>query len=78
MRMYLVDKRQELNMSIRQTVKNLDMDFHHYYRIEMGMIQKVNFLTLCKIARVLDISLDDLYAFESSYIRDNSISFDQI
>lgn len=67
MRMYLVNQRQALGLSMLQTSSILDLDFHHYYRIEMGQIKRVSFLILCRIARVLEISLDDLYKLETTY-----------
>ena len=67
MRMYLVNQRQALGLSMLQTSSILDLDFHHYYRIEMGQIKRVSFLILCHIAHVLEISLDDLYEMETIY-----------
>lgn len=66
-RMYIVNKRQALGLSMRETSRLLHMDFHYYYRIENGLISRVNFLTLCRIARILDISLNDLCYQETVY-----------
>ena len=67
MRMYLVNKRQDMDMSIRETSRVLDMDVHHYRRIEQGHIAHVGFITFCRIADVLDISLNELYEMELVY-----------
>ena len=67
MRMYLVNKRQDLDMSIRETSRVLDMDVHHYRRIEQGHIAHVGFITFCRIADALDISLNELYKLELVY-----------
>lgn len=72
MRMYLVNRRQELDMSIRQTSRVLEMDVHHYRRIEQGHIAHVGFITFCRIAEALRISLDELYQLELSYQKDRS------
>ena len=72
MRMYLVNKRQVLDMSIRKTSSVLDMDVHHYRRIEQGHIAQVGFLTFCKIARVLEISLEELLEQELLYQQERS------
>ena len=67
MRLYLANKRQIMGLSMRETSRRLSMDVHHYYRIECGLISRVSFLTLCNIAQVLEISLDDLYEMETIY-----------
>ena len=67
MRMYLVIKRETLGLSMRETSRLLHMDFHHYYRIENGLITRVSFISLCNIAIVLGISLNDLFNMETIY-----------
>ena len=67
MRMYLVSKRETLGLSMRETSRLLHMDFHHYYRIENGLITRVSFISLCNIAIVLGISLNDLFKMELIY-----------
>lgn len=67
MRMYLVSKRETLGLSMRETSRLLHMDFHHYYRIENGLIARVSFISLCNIAKVLEISLNDLFKMELIY-----------
>ena len=67
MRMYLVNKRQNLDMSIRETSRILGMDVHHYRRIEQGLIGHVSFLIFCQIAHVLEISLEELFKEELLY-----------
>lgn len=67
MRMYLVNKRRDMNMSMRKTSIASHMDFHHYSRIERGEIARVDFLIVARIAYALDISLDDLYQMELIY-----------
>ena len=67
MRMYLVVKRETLGLSMRETSRLAHMDFHHYYRIENGLIARVSFISLCNIAHVLEISLNDLFKMELIY-----------
>ena len=67
MRMYLVSKRETLGLSMRETSRLLQMDFHYYYRIETGLITRVSFISLCNIALVLGISLNDLFNMETIY-----------
>ena len=67
MRMYLVNKRETLGLSMRETSRLLQMDFHYYYRIETGLITRVSFISLCNIALVLGISLNDLFNMETIY-----------
>ncbi len=67
MRMYLVNKRQDLDMSIRETSRILDMDVHHYRRIEQGLIAQPGFLIFCKIAHGLEISLEEFFKQELLY-----------
>ena len=72
MRMYLVNQRQVLDMSIRKTSSVLGMDIHHYRRIEQGHIAHVGFITFCKIAHVLEISLEELFEQELLYQQERS------
>ncbi|MFA6632686.1 MAG: helix-turn-helix transcriptional regulator [Candidatus Cloacimonadaceae bacterium] len=67
MRMYLVNKRETLGLSMRETSRLLQMDFHYYYRIETGLITRVSFISLCNIALVLGIGLNDLFKMETIY-----------
>ena len=67
MRMYLVNKRQDMNLSMRGTSRLIGMDFHHYRKIELGMVRHVTFMNLCKIGIGLEISLEDLYDMETLY-----------
>ena len=78
MRMYLVNKRLDMNMSMRKTSIAADMDFHHYSRIERGEIARLDFLVIGRIAYALDVSLDDLYEMEVIYQQERSGDIDDI
>jgi transcriptional regulator with XRE-family HTH domain len=67
MRMYLVKRRQELDMSMNETSRVVDMDFHHYRRIEQGNIDQVGFLLFCRIAHALGFGLDEILEQELIY-----------
>ena len=67
LRLYLYKKREASGLSMNKLAKSLDMDVHHYSQIENGEVSKVNFLLFCKIALALDISLYELYRYETAY-----------
>ena len=55
LRLYLYKKREATGLSM------------NYSQIENGEVSKVNFLLFCKIALALDISLYELYRYETAY-----------
>ena len=68
MRMYLVKRRYELNLSMRKTAELSGFDYHHYNRIETGQIKRIGFITLCRIAKVLKIDFNYLFNEEVAYL----------
>lgn len=75
-RYFLIEARKKLGYSQRKTARIAGISFQHYSKIEKGdRGRKVSFIIFSDIAKVLDISLDDLYYFEREY-RDK-IDFDE-
>lgn len=67
--MYLVNAREKKGYSQRRTASEAGLSHQHYSRIETGVRgKKVSFLTIGRIARVLDVSLDEFYRYEKAYI----------
>ena len=46
-RMYIVNKRQALGLSMRETSRLLHMDFHYYYGIELGSLHVILIHSQC-------------------------------
>lgn len=68
MRMYLVNARKEKGYSQRKTAREAVISYQHYSKIESGERGKgVSFMIFSRIAKVLDISLDDLFYLEREY-----------
>jgi len=67
LRLYLSSRREQLGYSFRKTSSLVGIDLHHYHLIETGEVDRVGFLLMCKIAYVLEIKLEDMYAYESEY-----------
>ncbi|MBI9010148.1 MAG: helix-turn-helix transcriptional regulator [Tenericutes bacterium] len=68
LRMYLVNARQNKGYSQRRTAREAGVSYQHYAKIENGdRGKKVSFLTIGRIAQVLDIPLEDFYRFEKEY-----------
>lgn len=68
-RMYLVNARQKKGYSQRKTAQEAGLSAQHYCRIENGERgKKISFLTIGRIAKVLEIPLDEYYRYERSYI----------
>lgn len=68
MRVYLAQAREKKNLTMRDVAETLQVDFHYYYRIEIGEIKRINFLTFSKIGHLLDIPLETLYSLEEAYL----------
>ena len=75
--MYLVNARQKKGYSQRRTARESGVSYQHYAKIENGdRGKKVSFLTIGRIAAVLDISLDDLYQLEKAYLDEVELSYE--
>ena len=70
--MHLVKARQTKKWSIHKVANVLNIDVHHYYRIEVGAIKKVNFVLMCRIASALEIDLNKLYRLENDYLKEET------
>lgn len=69
MRMFLVNARERKGYSQRRTAKEAGLSHQQYGRIENGVSgSKISFLTIGRIAKVLDISLDEYHRYEKAYI----------
>lgn len=67
--MYLVSARQKKGFSQRRTASEAGLSHQHYQKIESGARgRKVSFLTIGRIAGVLDIPLEEFYRYEKEYI----------
>ncbi len=68
MRLYLSNIRQNKGLSQRKVAREAGISFQHYSMIESGERGgKVSFLIVGRIAKALDISLDDFYKLECEY-----------
>ena len=68
MRKYLIETRIKKGYSQRKVARDSGVSYQHYSKIENGERGgKVSFLVIARIARVLDISLEDLYILEQAY-----------
>lgn len=77
LRMYLVNARQKKGYSQRRTARESGVSYQHYAKIENGdRGKKVSFLTIGRIAAILDISLDDLYQLEKAYLDEVELSYE--
>jgi len=75
LRMYLVNARQSKGYSQRRTARESGISYQHYAKIESGdRGKKVSFIIIGRIANVLDISLDELYKLEKSYLDEQELS----
>lgn len=75
LRMYLVKARQNKGYSQRRTARESGISYQHYAKIESGdRGKKVSFIIIGRIANVLDISLDELYKLEKSYLDEQELS----
>jgi len=73
--MYLVNARQSKGYSQRRTARKSGISYQHYAKIESGdRGKKVSFIIIGRIANVLDISLDELYKLEKSYLDEQELS----
>ncbi len=68
MRMYLVNARIKKGYSQRKTAREAMISYQHYSKIESGERGKgVSFMIFSQIAKVLDITLDDMFYLEREY-----------
>lgn len=69
LRMYLVRARQDKGYSQRRTARESGISYQHYSKIENGdRGKRISFLTIGRIATVLDMPLEDFYQFEKEYM----------
>ncbi len=67
-RNYLIDLRIKKDYSQRKVAYESGMSYQHYSKLESGKRGgKVSLLIMGRIARTLDISLDELYTREEEY-----------
>jgi|BioPla2DNA2_1021312.scaffolds.fasta_scaffold129354_1 transcriptional regulator with XRE-family HTH domain len=67
-RNYLIDLRIKKDYSQRKVAYESGMSYQHYSNLESGARGgKVSLLIMGRIARTLEISLDDLYVLEEQY-----------
>ena len=68
MRRYLIDTRIKKGYSQRKVARDAGVSYQHYSMIENGERGgKVSFLVIARIARVLDIPLEELFIKEEAY-----------
>ena len=68
MRDYLIEARGSKGYSRRKVAREAGLSYQHYSMIENGRRGgKISFLVICRIARVLDIPLDELFIKEKEY-----------
>lgn len=68
MRTYLSSLRMEKGFSQRRVARESGVSYQHYSKLENGdRGGKVSFLIIGRIAKVLGVSLDELYLKESEY-----------
>ena len=68
-RMYLLNRRLKLNLSINKICNLTNSSRQHYYRVERGQsTTKLTFIYMCKIARALGFTLDEMFAEEYRYL----------
>ena len=69
MRNYLIKIRTAKGISKRKVAREAGLSYQNYIRIENGERgKKVSFLIIGRIAKALDVSLDELYKSEQDYI----------
>lgn len=70
-RMYLVELRQSLGYSMRKTAQKAGISFQQYSRLENGTRGKyVSLLTMYKISKALNVSINTIAEKEIKYISD--------
>lgn len=71
-RMYLIKARLSKGYSMRKVSRLVNITHQHYSRIESGHSKsRLSFLLMGKIARVLDISIDEFWEEEYKYLLEN-------
>lgn len=68
MRKYLYELRMDKGFSQRKVARESGISYQHYSKIENGERgNKVSFLVIGRIARVLNVSIDQLFDLEEAY-----------
>lgn len=74
MRKYLYDLRVNKGFSQRKVAREAGVSYQHYSKIETGERgNKVSFLVVGRIAKVLEVPLDKMFELEEAY--QDSIEF---
>lgn len=67
-RQYLKALRKELGITLEDVAYSIDVSYNYVLNIENGhQGDKASFLFMGKIAKVYQITLEELYQFESEY-----------
>lgn len=68
-RQYLLERRLKLDISINMLCKMTESSRQHYYRVERGIsTTKLTFVYMCKIAKALDFTLEEMFHHETMYL----------
>lgn len=71
MRLYLVNLRDKKGYSMRRVAREANMTVSHYSKIENGQrAGRVTLIVMGRIANVLDVTVDQLYKYEESYLEE--------
>lgn len=71
MRVYLAQARERRGLSMRKTAMLAGITYQHYAMVEYGQKgARISFRTMCKIADVLNLSLDVVKNYEEKYQED--------
>lgn len=68
-RMYLINRRLKLNLSMNKVCKLVKCSRQHYYKVERGRsTTRLTFIFMCKIAYALGFTLEEMFINESKYL----------
>lgn len=77
MRKYLFELRMNKGFSQRKVARESGISYQHYSKIENGERgNKVSFLVIGRIARVLNVSIDQLFDLEEDYQESREFSLE--
>lgn len=77
MRKYLFELRMNKGFSQRKVARESGISYQHYSKIENGERgNKVSFLVIGRIARVLNVSIDQLFDLEEAYQESREFSLE--
>lgn len=69
MRTYLTKRREDLGLSQRKVARKSNVSYQYYSQFENGHRGKhISLRMAAKIARVLDLTLEEFYVLENKYI----------